>query len=126
MNLVYVTAEDIWILKEPYTNRQFNIPIPKGYRTNLASTPRFLWFFAASYELSEAAALVHDWLYDHAGITVSIGGVERIVKKSEADKIFRRIMRREGVPAWRRFPAYWAVRIFAGWAWRICAKRNKK
>ena len=124
--LVYVTTEDIWIAAESYTDTEYGITIQANYRTNLASIPRCLWSIIAPFELSEAAPLVHDYLYDHAGIPVGISGGNRIVKKREADRIFRRIMRREGVPAWKRFAGYWAVKLFAGTVWKKCRERNTR
>lgn len=113
--LFYLTTEDIWITAEEYSDPEYAVTIPANYRTNLASIPRILWPFIAPFELSEVAPLVHDYLYDKAGTSY---------KKKEADEIFRRIMKREGVPAWKRFCAYWAVRLFAGPVWRKYRNRN--
>ena len=124
--LFYLTTEDIWITAEMYTDPDYALTIPANYRTNLASIPRCLWSIIAPFELSEVAPLVHDYLYDHAGINVDILNQRRIVTKREADKIFRRIMKREGVPGWKRLAGYWAVRLFAGRAWRECKKRNER
>lgn len=124
--LFYLTTEDIWITAEMYTDPDYALTIPANYRTNLASIPRCLWSIIAPFELSEVAPLVHDYLYDHAGLNIEILNQRRIVTKREADKIFRRIMKREGVPAWKRFAGYWAVRLFAGGAWRECKNRNER
>ena len=122
--LFYLADKDIWITAEPYTDPDYGITVPANYRTNLASIPRCLWPIIAPFELSEVAPLVHDYLYDHAGVPVGIGGENRIVKKREADRIFRRLMKREGVPGWKRFAGYWAVKMFAGPVWRECRDRN--
>lgn len=124
--LVYLVADDIWITADTYTDQEYRITVPANYETNLASIPRCLWSIIAPFELSEVAPLVHDYLYDHAGIPVEICGETRIVKKREADKIFRRIMKREGVPGWKRFAGYWAVRLFASGAWKTCKNRNER
>ena len=105
----YNVAEGYWILLEDffYTDSNYHVRVPAGFKFDLASIPRFFWRLIAPFELSIAAPLVHDYLYRNSGY-VPTGNFSR----SDADWIFLQIMREEKVPAWRRWSAYFAVRIF--------------
>jgi len=110
--LTYNVHNGKWIVEQDYFNNIANVLILKGFKTDLASIPRFLWCFMASFELSKAAPLVHDFLYRN-----------NIGTRKQADKYFLSIMKHEGVKFWKRRTAYIAVRIFAGIVWR---KHEKK
>jgi len=90
--------------------------IPKGFRTDLASVPRWLTPFIQRDELGGVAPLAHDFLYQMGGVLEVLGGVR--LSRRQVDALFRLLMRLEQVPAWRRGVAWLAVRL-AGWAcWR--------
>ena len=86
---------------------------------DLSSIPRLFWPVIAPFELSITAPLVHDFLYAHGGEPPP-GSVSppRTYTRRETDRIFRVIMRAEGVAAWRRILGYAAVRLFGRSAWR--------
>ena len=103
----------------PYRDAETTITIPEGFEFDLSSVPRLLWWLIAPFELSVAAPLLHDYLYFHGGKPPE--GVvvpHRVYNRAEVDAMFRGIMRKEGVPAWRRALGYLAVRTFGGGAWR--------
>ena len=116
----YIEAEGLWRLEEPYGYSQagHRITVPAGYKFDLASVPRIFWFLIAPFELSIAAPLIHDFLYDSKGDPPA-GSIRppKIFSRKEADGIFREIMEKENVAGWRRFFAYWAVRWFGWFAW---------
>ncbi len=91
------------------------VRIEPGFRFDLASVPRFLWWFMAPFELSIAAPLVHDWLYRHGGCVTDREGAAFCVTRRGADRMFRCIMQDQGVHTWRMALAWCAVRAF-GWA----------
>jgi len=100
--------------------------IPEGFRFDLASIPRAFWWLLAPFELSVAAPLVHDYLYSHAGKpSVSIlpsnksipSPITNPLSRAAVDLLFLEIMKDEGVSFWRRYPAYWAVRVFGELSW---------
>lgn len=95
------------VVHEHTTHRE--ITIPAGFRFDLASVPRPLWSIVAPFELSIAAPLIHDWLYQ---------GGDRRYSRLQADRIFREIMEREGIVWWRREAAYLAVRRYGAEHWR--------
>lgn len=116
----YLDDRGLWRLDEPYslTLEGHRIRIPAGFEFDLASVPRPLWWLIAPFELSIAAPLLHDFLYRHAG-KLPEDAVEppKTYTRWEADQLFLQVMRREGVPAWRRLLAYTATRVFGGFAW---------
>ena len=113
----YLTRARCWRLERPYTYAEdgLRITVPAGFHFDLASVPRPFWWLIAPFELSVAAPLLHDFLYRYAGRPPA-GSVEppRSFSREEADRLFRRVMEREGVPGWRRAAAFWAVRAFGG------------
>lgn len=87
------------------------IVIPEGFPFDGASVPRLFWTVLASpAELGVVAPAVHDWLY-------RTGGQRGLFTRGEADRIFLRHMKAEGVPWLRRHAAYVAVRVAGGESW---------
>lgn len=84
--------------------------LPKGFRTDGASIPRFLWRVCGTpLEVPRLyAALVHDFLYS---------GGDASVSRCEADMIFRDIQIALGRPRWKCYVEYWALRAFGGSHW---------
>lgn len=89
--------------------RPVRVEIQPGYRFDLASVPRGMWWLIAPFELSTLAPLIHDYLYEHKGRSQLC----RLTRR-QVDRVFLRIMRHEGVGRTRRTLAYLAVRAF-GW-----------
>lgn len=118
--LTYDTEAGEWILEEPYTftHDETRLDIPAGFRFDLASIPRALWWAIAPFELSIVAPLLHDYLYRYQGEPPrrSVAPYRTWTRK-EADVLFRKVMAWESVPSWRRWSAYLAVRAFGGGAW---------
>ncbi len=118
--VTYLTAERKWRLEQPYSywDKPFRITIPRGFTFDLASIPRPLWWIIAPFELSIAAPLVHDFLYRYQG-NPGPGAVvpPRTYTRKEADRVFKRIMKQEGVWSWRWRSAYAAVRLFGEAVW---------
>lgn len=76
------------------------IKCPKGFATDGASIPRFLWSIYGHpfYKKNIRAAVIHDYLY-------SLG------EKKEADRIFEEVLRIEGRGATAR-QMYYGVKLF--------------
>ena len=103
----------------PYRDAETTITVPRGFVFDLSSIPRLLWGLIAPFELSVAAPLLHDFLYHHGGRPPAGAVVpHRVYNRAEVDAMFRGIMRKEGVPSWRRGLGYLAVRVFGRSAWR--------
>lgn len=110
-------GEDVRISVEVLAS-PITIRIDAGYLFNLASIPRPVYPLIAPFELSVLAPLVHDFIYDHEGICPQ-WTVEpyRTFTRKEADILFLALMAKEQIPAWRRKPAYRAVRLFGSGRW---------
>ena len=118
--LTHNTRTEEWCLHEAYRFAKdgHDITIPEGFLFDLASIPRFFWRFVAPFELSIVAPLLHDFLYRYAGQPpAGTVGNGRTYSRSDADHLFRHVMKLEGVPSWRRNAAFRAVRMFGGGAW---------
>lgn len=85
----------------------YKIEVPSGFLTDLASTPKYLWFAFPPFGDYTDAAIVHDYLY-------SIYCKYKEITREQADKIFLELMKRLGVPLWKRQLMYRGVRMF-GW-----------
>ncbi len=114
-----------WVLAEDCvytTNDGPVITAKRGFRTDLASIPRFLWFLLAPFELTLAGPIFHDLIYRLSGaITPPDGEVvpsEKVFTKDEADDIFLELMTREKISFGIRNAAYIAVRLFGKSSWR--------
>lgn len=82
--------------------------IPKGFRFDGASIPRFFWRIMGHPLSTDTlkAALVHDFLY-----------ATEMVSRKNADFLFRELMRVNRVPFLKRYLMYAAVRFFGGHVW---------
>lgn len=90
------------------------ISVPHGFVTDFASVPRFFWRIVPPWGRYSPAAVVHDYLY-------ASGRVSR----AEADLAFLGLMKRLGVPLWKRWTMYRAVRLFGKQAWDRCRQRDE-
>jgi hypothetical protein len=114
-------GNDTWRLEADYFYQDGDrlITVPAGFEFDLSSVPRALWWLIAPFELSIAAPLLHDFLYENGGEPPAGSVVPpHSYSRREADDLFRRVMELEGVASWRRTLAYAAVRLFGGRAWK--------
>lgn len=116
---------DTWVLAEDCvytTNDGFTITAKSGFKTDLASVPRFLWLLIAPNELSLIAPIFHDLIYRSGGKVILPTGevrpVSKIFTKQEADDLFLELMTRAKISYWKRNVAYLAVEKFGGDSWR--------
>lgn len=80
------------------------VTVPYGYRSDFASIP---WLFRRILPKNgpyTPAAVVHDWLCDLAGST----GID----SATTHDVFHEAMEVLGVPAWKRWTMYRAVKYF--------------
>ena len=113
----------VWVLVGncSYSTAGHSITAPDGYKTDLASVPRVFWALLAPEELSLAAPLFHDLIY-RCGGNLPDGNIDpfdgKRFKRRETDDLFREIMKKAGIPRWKRTAAYLAVRSFGSFAWK--------
>lgn len=136
-NTLYFPDREEWVLQEDYFDPVIKIRIPAGFTYDGASVPRLIWAIIDPLDLSEAAALVHDYLYRNAGIDVPVYVFNAELKtavfcrsckfsKEFSDEMFRETMIRWGVKQWREVAAFYAVKWFGFIAWRRHEKENKE
>ena len=80
----------------------FTVVVPEGFQTDLASIPRALWSLLPPVGAYDAAAVVHDLLYQRR-----TAGVDRGL----ADAVLNEAMGVLGVGTWTRRAIYWGVRL---------------
>jgi len=104
-----------------YQTAGHTISARAGYETDLASIPRLFWSILAPEELSLAAPLFHDLIY-RCGGSLPEDGLNpfdgKLFERKEVDDLFLELMKKAKIPRWKRTAAYWAVRGFAGFAWK--------
>lgn len=87
------------------------ITVPSGTITDFASVPRIFWTICPPFGKYTAAAVVHDFLYSKRG---EYSRSEPALTRKESDAVFLEAMTVLGVPLWKRFIMWRAVRRF-GW-----------
>ena len=94
--------------------------IPEGFRHDGASVPRPVWSLTGLRPdgLLRAAALLHDALYRHGGRLPKGWGPQVPISRKDADRAFYGLMIEAGVPRWRAWTAWRAVRVFGRWSWK--------
>lgn len=95
-----------WELRETvrYVGRDETWELEEGMKSDLASVPAALRWLMNTYGRYTRAALLHDklWSEHRAG---------RLASRRDADGLFRRVMREDGVPFLQRWLMWAAVRI---------------
>jgi hypothetical protein len=99
-----------WKLREEFTFQLkiapdvliWNITIPKGFETDLASIPRLFWRIFPPLGKYNRAALIHDYLYSILECSSFL-----------ADTVFREAMAQLKVPVWKRVVMYYVVRVYS-------------
>ncbi len=86
------------------------VHVPWGFETDLASVPRLPVVFFFFGDIGPYAAVVHDWLYS--------GRSDVAVSRRAADDVLLEALEVTGVPWWRRWPMWLAVRLFGRGYWR--------
>ncbi len=124
--LMLVPDPDIkqWVVVDSfiYAEDQAHVyKVPSGFATDGASIPRFFWrVIGHPYEPKVVrAAVVHDYLYRDKDVEVT---------KEQADKVFRDILKRDGVGKIKRNLMYYAVKWFGVFAFqkKNSPKKNAK
>ncbi len=103
-------------LLTPYrvrTEDGVSVDVPAGFETDFASVPRFFWRIVPPFGRYSPAAVVHDFLYFSGQVS-----------RKDADETFYRLMGSLGVPDWKRWAMYYAVRAFGWIAWNEHRKRK--
>lgn len=90
------------------------IVVPKGFVSDLASTPRITWSLIPPTGKYKTSAIVHDWLY-YSGL----------VSQKQSDDIFLYLMRSHKVDPVKRCVMWLGVRLFGFLAYKKHRKQDK-
>ena len=79
--------------------------IPQGFVWDGASIPRLFWSttYSPYHPKVLRPGLVHDYLYRH-----------KLLHRKNADKLFKDLLKKNGVSLYQRNKIYYAVRMFGG------------
>jgi len=119
-------GRSLWGLQRPLTYRpsdaDFDITVPAGFVTDLASIPRWAWTLLPPDGPWVKAAIIHDFLYATGGTGVWKGHASGATRpgpysRKESDWILRDAMENRGVGVIRRTIIWVAVRIGGWWGW---------
>lgn len=107
LHVTKLTAKT-WMLTQPFVvtvgfnGRERHFEVPQGFKTDFASVPRAPLVFLLTGDVAHKAAVIHDYLY-----ATKEG-------REFADEVFLAAMQAERISKWRRYPMWWAVRLFGG------------
>ena len=87
-----------------------------GFKTDLASIPRWAQWLFPKIGRYDIAAVVHDWLYLGAYVRDNYGN-SKLIGKHDADVLFYKLLRQLDVKKWRAVLMFWAVRIGGKGVW---------
>ena len=86
------------------------IEVPVGFHTDYATIPFFMRSYFSPRDRWAKAAVVHDFLYSK--------GSGRDYSRKDCDDIFFEGMEVLNVPSWKKWGAYFAVRLFGWYFWK--------
>ena len=100
----FVLTEDYRVQISP----QIAISIPKGYRSDGASVPRFFWrLLSPKIDMATLGpSIVHDWMYGR-----------RWGSRADADAWYRDALIANKYPRWKARLTYTGLRWFGGSHW---------
>jgi hypothetical protein len=93
------------ILCKPWSLMGYSLP--EGFVTDLASVPSIVKWYADDDDDLQAAAILHDWVYDKGNCT-----------RREADGLFYEAMVYTGIRRSKAWICWLAVRVGGRRAWR--------
>ncbi len=103
---------------KPSTGASSDLPdlvsVPHGFVTDLASIPRYFWWFVPPMGKYGHAAILHDWLY-----------AQQSGDRKQADDVFYEAMMELGVEPALGKTMWAAVRLFGGSFWEAAAKEKE-
>ena len=76
--------------------------VPRGFKTDLASIPKFLWNIYPPHGLYLSASILHDYFCENNWMS-----------RKDGDKLFLEAMSHSNVSKFTRMVIYYAVRLFA-------------
>jgi len=111
--------ELVYFVGEEYSEER--IVVPRGFITDFASIPWPASMLIPKSGRYNQAAVLHDWLYDRAGVLDN-----KTYTRAEADKIFLEAMTVLKVNKFKRWVMYRHVRVWSWIFWNNHSYKNEK
>lgn len=121
---------EVWEVYESFLYHSdrygYFIEVPKGFKSDLASVPKWLPIAWALYGgRGNKAAIVHDYIYHNKILRpyplldyqTAPGALSFKIDKDKCDLIFFDAMIECGVPKWRAYSMYQGVKLFGSKAY---------
>ena len=108
--LEWDNSRELWVVHERFfcAWKIYNLTIPKGFETDLASIPRGLRWLIPQVGKHIQPAIVHDYIY--SGKT--------FLSRKQADDLFLDAMKAVGVSWWKRQLMHKGVRAGGMFRWQ--------
>jgi len=107
-----VKTDTLWQLDAPLTYEsdlaQRTWTVPAGFVTDFASVPRLPLAYLVGGGIGDAAAVIHDYLYQ----------THDCKDRGEADRVFREALTATGTATWRGQMMYMALRLAGSSSWK--------
>lgn len=125
---MWLTGTRHWIVSKDFVFKidEVEYVIPKGFKFDGASTPKFLHTWLSPVGVLLMGGLVHDYAYKYATLKRKGKGTYGILTQKEADVIFRDINIEINGFHFLNYLAYWALRLGGFVAWNAHRKVNEQ
>jgi len=125
---MWLTGTRHWIVSKDFVFKidEVEYVIPKGFKFDGASTPKFLHTWLSPVGVLLMGGLVHDYAYKYATLKRKGKGTYGILTQKEADVIFRDINIEINGFHFLNYLAYWALRLGGFVAWNAHRKANEQ
>ena len=111
----FTVLEDYWAHWMDQEGTEHRVMVPAGFVTNMASSPRIMWWIVGPFDLGPSA-VIHDWFYHTRGqcqLRVGDQWQSTVITRRQADWVMRQLMRFDkSVAWWRRKASWWLIRRF--------------
>lgn len=98
-----------------YNGYKFHKPV--GWLFDMASSPRWLWWFISPLDLGVVGVFIHDVITEHQGhldglyIDACDSISDKRISKKDCDQMFLQVMLAEKVPPFKAYCAYYTIRL---------------
>jgi len=125
---MWLTGTRHWIVSKDFVFKidEVEYVIPKGFKFDGASIPKFLHTWLSPVGVLLMGGLVHDYAYKYATLKRKGKGTYGILTQKEADVIFRDINIEINGFHFLNYLAYWALRLGGFVAWNAHRKANEQ
>lgn len=110
----WVVMRKFYYYLEGYKEDGAGVVVPKGFVTDFASIPRFLWPILSPWDVYCKACIIHDYLYR-----------TKTCSRKLADQTMYEAAIVIGTPKWKAKTLYIAVRLFGWKGWYFPNKKPK-